>query len=89
MCGQESSIRVYALDPRVRLKGERHMKMWISGTPAELNKKYYWVTAGEDNGMSLVTHFNFHVYPDSMRIMYYDATEDHEITLKEWEARKE
>lgn len=68
-------------------KGARHLKIWIAGTPEDGNK-YYWVKAGEDNGFNLVTHFNFYVYPDSMRIMYYDVAEDQELTIKEWEKKE-
>jgi len=65
-------------------KGKRHMKVWIEDTPNLPDQRYYWVKAGEDNGASLVTHFNFYVYPDSMRIMYYDITNDMEMTLDKW-----
>jgi len=68
-------------------KGERRLKLWIGSRPSE-GDKYYWVKAGEDNGMSLVTIFDFHVYPDSMRIMYYDVAEDREMTLREWEEKE-
>jgi hypothetical protein len=69
-------------------KGERRLKIWIGSKPSAADN-YYWMKVGEDNGMSLVTHFNFHVYPtESMRIMYYDETEDRELTLQEW-AEKE
>ena len=64
-------------------KGARHLKIWIAAEPDQTNK-YYWIKAGEDNGTSLVTHFNFYVYPDSTRIMYYDVVDDKEISLKEW-----
>lgn len=64
-------------------KGARHLKIWIAAEPDQTNK-YYWIKAGEDNGTNLVTHFNFYVYPDSMRIMYYDVVDDKEISLKEW-----
>ena len=59
-------------------KGKRHLKIWVAGTPNLPDQKYYWIQAGEDNGTNLVTHFNFYVYPDSMRIMYYDTQSDSE-----------
>lgn len=68
----------------VQMKGRNHLKVWIAGTPVSLNQKYYWIKAGEDNGSSLVTHFNFFFYPDSTRIMYYDPESDRELTLSEW-----
>ncbi len=64
--------------------GERHLKIWVADTPNLPDKKYYWIKVGEDNGTSLVTHFNFYVYPDSMRIMYYDINDDKEIGLDTW-----
>jgi hypothetical protein len=63
--------------------GARHLQIWIADKP-NLTNKYYWVKVGEDNGTNLVTHFNFDVYPDSMRIMFFDTQDDKEITLKEW-----
>ena len=63
--------------------GKRHLKVWVEDTP-HADQKYYWIKVGEDNGSSLVSHFNFHVYPDSTRIMYYDMEGDKEITLSEW-----
>jgi len=65
-------------------KGKRHLKVWVSDIPHLPDQKYYWVKAGEDNGSSLVTHFSFYVYADSMRIMYYDINDDKELTLSEW-----
>ena len=69
-------------------KGKRHLKVWVADTPNFPDQKYYWIKAGEDNGRNLVTHFNFYVYPDSMRIMYYDTQSDSELTLEEWRKTK-
>lgn len=65
-------------------KGERHMKVWVAESPNFPAQKYYWIKVGEDNGMNLVTHFNFYVFPDSMKIMYYDSISDSIMTIKEW-----
>ena len=65
-------------------KGRRHLKIWVADTPNLSDQKYYWIKAGEDNGTNLVTHFNFYVYPDSMRIMYLNTLDDKELTLEEW-----
>lgn len=65
-------------------KGKRHLKIWVADLPNLPNQKYYWIKAGEDNGTNLVTHFNFYVYLDSMRIMYYDTQSDCELTLSKW-----
>ncbi len=64
-------------------KDTRHLQFLIAGKP-NLTNKYYWVKVVEDNGVSYVTHFNFDVYPDSMRIMYLDTQDDKEITLEKW-----
>ena len=60
------------------------MKVWVEETPKQPDQNYYWIKVGEDNGINLVTHFNFYVYPDSMRIMYYDTANDSEVTLEKW-----
>lgn len=64
-------------------KGERHLKVWFSTEPTAADK-FYSVNVGEDNGSNLVTHFQFKVYTDSMRIMYYDVPNDSLITLQQW-----
>jgi hypothetical protein len=61
-------------------KGKRHLQLWIAETP-KLNQPYYYIQVGEDNGTNFVTHFNFNIYPDSMRIMFYDIRTEKEITL--------
>jgi hypothetical protein len=65
-------------------KGKRHLKVWVEDTPKLPDQKYFWIKVGEDNGTNLVTHFNFYVYPGSMRIMYYDIQADSAITLDNW-----
>ena len=65
-------------------KGKRRLKIWVADTPNLPDQQYYWIKVGEDNGTNLVTHFNFYVYPDSMRIMYFDTQRDSELTLKKW-----
>ena len=69
---------------RTQTKDNTHLKVWIEDMPDLRGHKYYWIKVGEDNGISLVTHFNFFVYPDSMRIMYYDTRNDREMTLAKW-----
>ena len=64
-------------------KGSRNLQIWIADKP-NLTNKYYYIQVGEDNRTNYVTHFNFYVYPDSMRIMFLDTKEDEEITLNEW-----
>ena len=65
-------------------KGARHLKVWTESSPDLPERKFYWMKVGEDNGTNLVTHFNFYVYPNSMRIMYYDINDDKEMTLEAW-----
>jgi tRNA A37 threonylcarbamoyladenosine biosynthesis protein TsaE len=59
------------------------LELWFAARPDE-NTPYYWVKAGEDNGMSLVTHFDFYVYPKTMEVKFYDVVEDKVLTLAEW-----
>ncbi len=40
-----------------------------------IEKPYWWVAVGEDNGMSFVTHYGFLVYIRSGKI-FYDAAEE-------------
>lgn len=63
--------------------GERNLKVWVAEPPADQNG-YYWIKAGEDNGTELVTHFNFKVYTQPLRILYYDVISDEDWTLDEW-----
>ena len=63
--------------------GKRDLKIWVVAAP-NLAHKYYWIKVGEDNGTNLVTHFNFYVYPDSMRIIYLDTKNNKELTIDEW-----
>lgn len=62
---------------------QRNLKIWIAARPNN-NDDYYWVKAGEDNGMSLVTHFDFYVYPKTMSVKFYDVVEDKVLSLSEW-----
>ncbi|RZL44597.1 MAG: hypothetical protein EOP00_19535 [Pedobacter sp.] len=65
-------------------RGKRHLKIWVADIPNTFDHKYYWIKVGEDNGTNLVTHFNFYVYLDPLRIMYYDTQNDNELTLNKW-----
>ena len=69
-------------------KGKRHLKIIIYATPQEAQKDYYWVKVVEDNGTSLVTHFNFYVYPQNLKIRYYDIANDKIMNLKTWRKTK-
>lgn len=69
-------------------KGARHMEVMIAESPKDSIKNYYWVKAGEDNGMIYVTHYNFYVYPDNnFEIKYFDPINDTLMSLEDW--RKE
>src|ERR1700684_1649130 len=47
-------------------KGKRHLKFIIWDKPTKYHP-YYWVKVMEDNGLSYYTHFNFYVYPKTMK----------------------
>ena len=64
--------------------GERHLKVWISQTPQQADSEYYQVNAGEDNGASLVTHFNFYIHKESFELKYYDVANDTLISIADW-----
>lgn len=75
---------VQELEASVRKKsgGKRNLSLRISTEPSD-DQEYYGVTVAEDNGASLATYYEFHVYPD-FDIRFYDVVEDAEITLEEW-----
>lgn len=75
---------VQELENSVRKKsgGKRNLSLRISSEPSD-DQEYYGVTVAEDNGASLATYYEFHVYPD-FDIRFYDVVEDAEITLEEW-----
>jgi hypothetical protein len=50
----------------------------------ETKKGYYWLKVGEDNGVSFVSHYNFFVYPNTMKVLYYDTVNDLELELDKW-----
>lgn len=68
--------------------GKRHIVFWIEPNPAEGARYYDSVKAGEDNGMSLVTHFSFFVYPDSMKILYQEPLSDSAFSFETWRKMK-
>jgi len=66
-------------------KGERHLEVMIAESPKDTIRNYYWVKAGEDNGINYVTHFNFYVFPDrNFEIRYFDTVRDTVLTLEDW-----
>jgi hypothetical protein len=64
-------------------QGQRKISSWIVEKPGK--HPYYLIAVGEDSGNSI--HFNFHVYPDSMRVLFYDPLNEREIPLEEWRAQ--
>jgi lipopolysaccharide export LptBFGC system permease protein LptF len=68
-------------------KGKGHLQIWIADTPI-VSRPSYLVQVGEDNGYSLVVHFNFIVYPDPIRIMYLNTINDDTLTLEQWRKTK-
>jgi hypothetical protein len=56
-------------------KGKRHLQFTIWEKPTK-QTPYYWVKVMEDNGISYYTHFNFYVYPGTMKIKFLDTVND-------------
>lgn len=81
-------IKERAAHIEAQTKGTRSLKIWVDTKPNLPTQLYYWIKVGEDNGTNVVTHFNFHVYPDSMKIMYYDTQSGREMSVREWRAMK-
>ncbi|HTI92853.1 MAG TPA: hypothetical protein VL727_19785 [Puia sp.] len=69
-------IRQHSID-------KRKLFAMIYGVPTR-QQPYYWVAVGEDNGMSFVTHFGFHVYIRTGKIWYIDTLNGTEIDLRTW-----
>ncbi len=82
-----AEVKKRAVQIEEQTKGERNLKIWIVGDSTTGEQKYTWVKVGEDNGVSFVTHFNFHVYPPDMQIMFYETQNDTELSLSEWRKR--
>ncbi len=71
--------------------GNRHLQIMVYKTQKELERPYYWVKAGEDNGTNFVTHFNFYVYPRNeikFEIKYFDTVHDTILNLESWRKQK-
>lgn len=52
--------------------------------PKHTKSSKYWVKVGHDNGVNLVSQFNFFVDTLTFEITYLDTKNDRRITLKEW-----
>jgi hypothetical protein len=72
---------------RKKTNGKRHLATVIYLRP-EKERPYYVVKAWEDNGYAFATHFNFYVYPQTMKIKYLDVMHDKAIDLKTWRKHK-
>jgi hypothetical protein len=66
-----------------KTKEKRKLFPLLYGEP-DKDHPYYWVAVGEDNGMSFVTHFGFHVDATSGTIHYYDALTGEVLDLRSW-----
>ena len=62
--------------------GKRKLQIWTFNKPNKA-ENYYWIKVSEDNGMALVAHFNFYVYPN-YEIKYFDTANDSVLTLEDW-----
>jgi hypothetical protein len=76
----------YFLYTIVGLPGKWRCRIWVAGKPDD--RKFYWIAVGEGYRKNEVTHFNFHVYPDSTRILFYDIINEREMPLEKWRERK-
>lgn len=68
-------------------KGKHHLKSMIPQEPSK-SDPYYLVKVVEDNGMSYYTHFNFYVYPNTLRIEYYDTMTGEAMDLQTWRKKE-
>lgn len=64
-------------------RGKRQLSALLYKRPEETKNGVYWIKIVEDNGSSMVTHFNFFVYPKSGKIVYFDTFKNQEIELKD------
>jgi tetratricopeptide (TPR) repeat protein len=60
----------------------------IHQEPKHTESSKYWIKVGHDNGMNLVSQFNFFVDTLTCEITYLDTDTDEQITLTEWRKRK-
>ncbi|MBO9572501.1 MAG: hypothetical protein J7497_09885, partial [Chitinophagaceae bacterium] len=64
-------------------QGQRKLSSWIVEKPGR--HPFYLIAVEEDSGRTEnALHFNFHVYPDSMRVLFYDILNEREIPLEEF-----
>ena len=68
-------------------KGKHKIKLIVYAEPTK-DQPYYWIKVWEDNGISMVTHFDFFAYPKPFTIKVYDSAEDAEISLEEWRQQR-
>ena len=61
--------------------GKRRLVVFIYKKPKKNENEYYWIKVVEDNGTTLYTHYNFFVYPQDMRVTYFDTSNNKEIEL--------
>jgi hypothetical protein len=64
-------------------KGKRQLKFIIWRKPTK-SSPFFWVKVMEDNGISYYTHFNFYVYPKTMKIKFYDTFNNKTLDLDKW-----
>ena len=64
-------------------KGKRQLKFIIWRKPTK-SSPFFWVKVMEDNGISYYTHFNFYVYPKTMKINFYDTFNNKTLDLDKW-----
>ncbi|MBC7440557.1 MAG: hypothetical protein H7250_11315, partial [Flavobacterium sp.] len=61
-----------------------HLRIMIVDSIGSGKEKYYWVKAGENNGLNFVSHFNFYAYPNTNEIKFFDTVSDTVLDLASW-----
>ena len=62
--------------------GKRRLQISTSKKP-DYVENFYWIKVSEDNGITIVAHFNFFVYPDN-EIKYFDTVNNTILSLEDW-----
>lgn len=62
--------------------GKRKLQISTFKKPDE-KENFYWIKVSEDNGITIVAHFNFFVYPNN-KIKYFDTVNDSILSLEDW-----
>lgn len=67
---------------------QHNLAIMVASGPGD-GQPYYWLKVGDDTPDHFATIYHFHVYLHPLKIMNYDVEEDGEVSLEEWENKKE